>query len=385
MDKLLTETQERFRDEIASFAAEEVTPHVEEWERTKTFPDSAVRAAARRGLLGLVIPPEYGGRGLDHVSHGLFIREIARVCSGAALTFDAMTTVGVEPILFGGSDELKQQWLPRVARGELVAAFSITEPGAGSDAGNMEASAKFDGDGYVLSGHKTLCTNAGFADLYVVNAKTVDAAGKPVISAFVVENGTPGLTFGPPLEKLGLFGSVQAEIFLEDVRVPITQRIGNEGDGMRLAMRSLDSGRIGVAFQAVGTAEAALRAATAYVVERHAFGQALADFQGIQFQLADLEADLASASALAWQAAHLCDRGLPFSRDAAIAKLVATEACMRICSGALDLLGGHGYTRHHPLERCFRDAKGMQQYEGTSNVQRIVISRAALRAARATR
>lgn len=379
MDALLTGAQIAFRDEVREFAAQDVAPHVDEWEASRGFAHEAVRAAGERGLLGLVVPEEYGGRGADHVSHGLFIREVARVCSGAALTLDAATTVGVEPILFAGSDEMRQRWLPPIARGELVTAFSITEPEAGSDAANMTSTATRDGDSYVLSGRKTLCTNGGFADLYVINATTPDEGGRQVVSAFLVEADTPGLSFGEPLDKLGLFGSVQSEVFLDEVRVPADQLIGREGLGMRLAMQALDSGRIGVAFQAVGTAEAALAAATAYVRERQAFGRPLAELQGIQFQLADMAADLAAAQSLAWQAATLCDRGLPFSREAAIAKLVSTEACMRICSGCVDLLGGHGYTRHHALERYFRDAKGMQLYEGTSNIQRIVISRALLR------
>lgn len=231
MDALLTDEQRRFRDEVREFAAQDVAPHVEKWEADRGFAHEAVADAARRGLLGLVVPREYGGRGADHVSHGLFIREVARVCSGAALTLDAATTVGVEPILFGGSDELKQRWLPRIASGEVVTAFSITEPHAGSDAANMTSTATRDGDAYVLDGHKTLCTNGGFADLYVINAMTTDEGGRPVVSAFLVEAGTRGLDFGEPLDKLGLVGSVQSEVFLDEVRAPADQLIGAEGRG----------------------------------------------------------------------------------------------------------------------------------------------------------
>ncbi len=332
------------------------------------FPEEAVRAAAEAGLLGVLIPREYGGAGLDALAFALCIEELAQACASTSVIVDVHTSVGSEPILLFGTEEQKRQWLPRLASGELLGAFALTEPASGSDAASLKTSARRDGSGYVLNGTKVFITNIGRAGLYVVFARTGPDEKAAGVSAFLVPSDAPGVRVGQLFQKMGLHGSPTGELVLEDVEVPAENRLAAEGQGFTVAMRALDSGRIGISGQALGIAQAAVDESRALLAQR---GRQ----QGEDFLLADMATRLESARLLAYHAAWLCSRGRPFTRQASMAKLHCTDTAMQLALDALQLAGEDGTTAGSPFERHVRDAKALQIYEGSNQVQRIVIAR----------
>jgi alkylation response protein AidB-like acyl-CoA dehydrogenase len=367
LDLELAADHATFRDVVRELAQGVVQPLAAEVDRDHRFPDEAVKAAAEAGLLGVLIPREYGGAGLDALAFAICIEELAQACASSAVIIDVHTSVGSEPILLFGSEEQKRTWLPRLASGELLGAFALTEPSSGSDAASLKMSARRDGGGYVLSGTKVFITNIGRAGLYVVFARTgEDKTGG--ISAFLVPSDTPGVRVGQLFKKMGLHGSPTGELVLEDVQVPAENRLGAEGQGFTVAMRALDSGRIGISGQALGIAQAAVDESRALLAGR-------GRDQGDDFLLADMATRLESARLLAYHAAWLCSRQLPFTRQASMAKLHCTDTAMQLAVDALQLAGNEGTISGSPFERHLRDAKALQIYEGSNQVQRIVIAR----------
>jgi len=364
------------RDAVREFAASEVAPRAEEIDRSDEFPRDLVEKAAELDFLGIVIPETYGGAGLDHVCFALFVEEIAARSGSLAVILDVHTSVGSEPILFAGTEEQKRRFLPDMAAGRKLGAFALTEPDSGSDAASLKTSAVRDGNGWRLNGTKTFITNMGVADLYIVLARTnQEQRGARGVTAFIVENGADGLEFGRPMEKMGLHGSPTGEVILHDVFVPAENLLGDEGGGFKIAMRALDSGRIGISAQAIGLARGAMEVASGYVKERRQFGKAIAEQQAIQFMIADRFTEIEAARIMTLRAAAECDRGQAFTRLASMAKLFSTDMAMRATVDAVQLLGGYGYIKEFPVERYFRDAKATQIYEGTNQIQRIVIAR----------
>lgn len=349
-----------------------VRPLAADVDRNHRFPVEAVAGARERGLLGVLIPSDYGGGGLDHVAFVTCIEELARACASTAVIVDVHASVASEPLVLFGTEAQKRAWLPRLATGEALGAFALTEPGSGSDAAALETSARRVGAEWVLSGTKTFITNAGRAGLYIVFARSNDAPGARGVSAFLVPGDAPGVKPGRPFEKMGLNGSPTGELVLEEVRVPADALLHDEGRGFRVAMRALDSGRIGISGQALGIATAALQEAVACV---GADGPTAGDGQGARFVLADMQTSLTAARQLTYHAAARCAAGLTFTRDAAMAKLFSTDTAMTIAGDAVDLAGVAGGTEHLPCERHFRDAKALQIYEGSNQVQRVVIAR----------
>ena len=344
-----------------------VLPLAAEVDREHRFPDEAVSAAAEAGLMGVLIPSEYGGAGLDALAFAICIEELAQACASTSVIVDVHTSVGSEPILLFGTEDQKRKWLPRLASGELLGAFALTEPASGSDAASLKTSARRNGTGYVLNGTKIFITNIGHAGLYIVFARTGEekAAG---VSAFVVPSEAPGLRVGQVFKKMGLHGSPTGELVLEDVEVPPENRLGAEGQGFAIAMRALDSGRIGISGQALGIAQAAVDESRTLLRRR---GRE----QGDDFLLADMATRLESARLLAYHAAWLCSRDRPFTRQASMAKLHCTDTAMQLAIDAVQLAGEEGTITGAAFERHMRDAKALQIYEGSNQVQRIVIAR----------
>ena len=372
---MLTPEQQELRDTFRRFAEREIAPHAAEADERAEYPWKSFEAYRNSGFVRLGYPEEFGGEGADTVTYALLVEEMARVCASSAL-FVIISRLAMTPVLQFGSAELKQRFVPRVASGELQASYCLSEPDAGSDVANMSARAVRDGDRYVLRGTKAWITNAGISDLYVVFAKTDPDQGHRGMSAFVVERDTPGFTIGEPEVKMGIRGSPTCEISLDEVVVPAENRIGAEGQGFACAMGALDSSRPIIGVQALGIAQGALDAATQYVQQRRQFGQRIADFQGIQFMLADMATQVEAARLLLYEACELLDAGDPrVSKTASMAKLFASETAMRVTTDAVQLFGGAGYTRRFPVERMMRDAKITQIYEGTSQIQRVVIAR----------
>jgi alkylation response protein AidB-like acyl-CoA dehydrogenase len=372
----LSEEQQAIRDAVREFAQAEVGPRAAEIDRTSTFPSDLVEKAAAMDLMGIIIPEKYGGAGLDHVCFAVFIEEIAAESGTLAVILDVHTSVGSEPILFAGTEEQKQQFLPDLASGERLGAFALTEPEAGSDAGSLTTLAAREPGGWRLTGTKTFITNVGVASVYIVLARTGDAAsGARGVTAFIVEKGMDGLTFGEPMEKMGLHGSPTGELILDGVFVPNENLLGKENHGFRVAMMALDRGRIGISAQAIGLARGAMDKAVSYAAERRQFGKAITDQQGIQFLIADRYTEIEAARLLTLRAATACHRGESFNQLASMAKLMSTDIAMRATTDAVQLFGGYGYVKEYPAERYFRDAKATQIYEGTNQIQRMVIAR----------
>jgi alkylation response protein AidB-like acyl-CoA dehydrogenase len=392
-----------FRNAVRELAQGVALPFAAEVDRDHRFPEEAVKAAAEAGLMGVLIPREYGGAGLDALAFMLCIDELAQACASTSVIVDVHTSVGSEPILLFGTDEQKRRWLPRLASGELLGAFALTEPAAGSDAASLQTSARRHGDGYVLNGTKVFITNIGHAGLYVVFARTGREERAAGVSAFLVPADTPGVRVGQVFKKMGLNGSPTGELVLEDVVLPAANRLGAEGQGFTVAMRALDSGRIGISGQALGIGQAAVDEATAVLKERrdgrlgsphpavpaapptspHG-GEVKGDLptwwggqggQGDEFTLADMATRLETARLLAYYAAWQCTSGRPFTRSASIAKLHCTDTTMQLALDALQLAGEEGAVSGSPFERHVRDAKALQIYEGSNQVQRIVIAR----------
>ena len=345
-----------------------VRPHAVEVDRDHRFPDEAIDAAKAAGLLGLLIPREYGGAGLDAIAFAICIEELAQACASTSVIVDVHTSVGSEPILLFGSEEQKRRWLPSLATGELLGAFALTEPASGSDAASLTTSARRDGDRYVLNGTKVFITTIGRAGLYIVFARTGPDQRAAGVSAFVVPADAPGVRVGQLFKKMGLRGSPTGELVLEDVVVPAANLLAAEGQGFTVAMRALDSGRIGISGQALGIAQAAIDESRALLQERDRQ-------QGDEFLLADMATRLESARLLAYHAAWLCSRGRPFTREASMAKLHCTDTAMAIALDGVQLAGEEGTVGGSPFERHVRDAKALQIYEGSNQVQRIVIAR----------
>ncbi len=369
---LPTEEATALIDLVREIAERELLPLAAEAEATETFPRESFRVLGRAGLLGLPYPEEVGGGGQPYEVYLQVVEEIASVWAsvGVGVSVHALACFGLAT---SGTDEQRERWLPDMLAGDLLGAYCLSEAHAGSDPSAMRTRARRDGDDYVLDGAKAWTTHGGHADFYKVMART--SQERNGISCFLVPADTEGLSADPPERKMGLTGSATATMRFEEVRVPAERMLGNEGDGLKIALAGLDSGRLGIAAVAVGLGQAALDHAVAYAGEREQFGQKIIDFQGLAFLLADMEAAVQSARAMMLHAARLKDRGLPFSREASIAKLVATDAAMKVTTDAVQVLGGYGYTKDFPVERFMREAKVTQIFEGTNQIQRLVISR----------
>ena len=368
------------RDAVRDFAQSAVKPRAADVDRLHQFPAEAIDAACELDLMGILVPDEYGGAGLDHLAFTLAIEEIAAACASTAVIVDVHNSVAVEPILIFGTEEQKRRWLPTMASGELLGGFALTEPSSGSDAAALKTTARRYGDEWVLNGTKVFITNVGHAGMYTVFARTnPDEPRAAGVSCFLVRADTPGLKVGQVFKKMGLNGSPTGELVFEDVRVPAANLLHVEGRGFEVAMRALDAGRVGISGQAIGIARAAVEESIAYTKEREQFGQAISRFQGIAFMLADMATRVEAARLLAYDAAVRCDRGLPFTLQASMAKLACTDAAMEVAIDAVQLAGGYGYVSEYPFERHFRDAKALQIYEGANQIQRVVIARQLLR------
>jgi alkylation response protein AidB-like acyl-CoA dehydrogenase len=361
-----------FRDSVRELAQGIVRPLAAEVDRDHRFPDEAIKAAAAAGLLGVLIPREYGGAGLDAMAFVLCIEELAQACASTSVIVDVHTSVGSEPILLFGTEEQKRRWLPALASGQLLGAFALTEPGSGSDAASLKMTARRKSGEYVLNGTKTFITNVGRAGLYVVFARSGPEERAAGVSAFLVPGDAPGLRVGQLFNKMGLHGSPTGELVLEDVVVPVANRLAPEGEGFTVAMRALDSGRLGISGQALGIAQAAVDETRDVLVGRESA-------QGDEFSLTDMATRLESARLLAYHATWLCSAGRPFTRQASMAKLHCTDTAMQVALDALQVAGEEGAMSGSPFERHVRDAKALQIYEGSNQVQRIVIARDILR------
>ncbi len=376
MDFDASEHHRLLRQSVRDFARAEIAPHAQRWDKEERFPMELVPKLASMGLLGIRIPEEYGGSGMDTTAYAICVEEIARVDGSIALTVASHNGLGTGHVLAFGSEELKRRYLPKAATGEWLAAWALTEPGSGSDSAALRTSARRDGDGWVINGTKTFITQGSIGGFCVVLARTNPEAPKQRgITAFVVDHGTPGFTASKHLLKLGCRASDTAELTLEDVRVSDAQRVGEVDQGFSDTMRILDRGRISIAAMALGLGYGALDKATAYAKERKAFGKPIADFQAIQWMLADAKTELDAAALLTYRAAWIADQGRRHSQEAAMAKLFASEASTRACNAALQVHGGYGYVREFDVERHLRDAKLCEIGEGTSEVQRMVIAK----------
>ncbi|MBU8730630.1 acyl-CoA dehydrogenase [Cytobacillus oceanisediminis] len=374
MNLRFTEEQEMMRRMVRDFAQTEIAPFVEKMEQGE-FPREILRKMGELGLMGIPIPEKYGGSEMDFTSYIIAIHELSRVSATVGVILSVHTSVGTNPILYFGTEEQKQKYIPKLASGEYLGAFCLTEPSAGSDAGSLKSRAVKDGDHYVINGSKVFITNAGEADVYIVFASTNPELGSKGISAFIVEKDTPGLVFGKDEHKMGLHGSRTLLLTFEDMRVPSENLLGNEGEGFKIAMANLDAGRIGIASQALGIAEAAFEAAASYAKERVQFGKPIAAQQGVGFKLADMATSVEAAKLLIYRAADMRQRGIKCGLEASMAKLFASKTAVDVSTEAIQVFGGYGYTEDYPVERYFRDAKITEIYEGTSEIQRIVISK----------
>jgi acyl-CoA dehydrogenase len=374
MNLRFSEEQEMMRKMVRDFAENEIAPFIERMEKGE-FPREILRKMGELGLMGIPVPEKYGGAEMDFVSYIIAINEISRVSATVGVILSVHTSVGTNPILYFGSDEQKQRFLPKLASGEYLAAFCLTEAGSGSDAKNMKSRAVKKDDHYVINGSKMFITNGGEADVYIVFASTNPELGSNGISAFIVEKNSPGLVIGKDEHKMGLHGSRTVQLTFENMIVPVENLLGEEGEGFKIAMANLDVGRIGIAAQALGIAEAALEAAVGYAKERQQFGKPIAAQQAIGFKLADMATKVEAARLLLYRAADLRSQGMKCGLEASIAKLFASKTAMETAIEAIQVFGGYGYTEDYPVERYFRDAKVTEIYEGTSEIQRIVISK----------
>jgi alkylation response protein AidB-like acyl-CoA dehydrogenase len=370
----LTENQKMFRDMVRDFCKQEIAPIAQQMDEENGMPDSLVQKMAQNGFFGLTFPEEFGGLGVDTTTYALVVEELSKVSAGVSVMLTVHNSVGSYPVAMYGSDEARQEYLPRMAAGE-VAAFCITEPGAGSDAAALATTARRDGDQYVLNGGKIFVTNGARASFYVVMARTPGTTGHKDIHAFIVEKGAPGLTVAKKEDKMGLRASDTVAVDLEDVRIPAKNLLGNEGQGFKVAMSALDGGRIGIAFQALGIGFACLEESARYAMVREQFGKPIADQPVIAGKLADMGTELEAARLLGFHAAWLKDTGQPHTKQAAMAKVLATEAACRAADHAVQIHGGYGYCKEYPVERYYRDVRVTRIYEGTSEIQRLVIAR----------
>lgn len=371
----LTEEQEMLRKMVRNFAEKEVQPTAAERDEEERFDRDIFDKMAELGLTGIPWPEEYGGIGSDYVSYCIAVEELSRVCASTGVTLSAHLSLASWPIYKYGNEEQKKNFLARLATGKALGAYALSEPGAGSDVVSMKTTAKEDGNHYVLNGNKVWITNGGVADIYIVFAKTDSDAKHKGISAFIVEKGTEGFSFGKKEKKLGIRSSPTTELIFENCRIPKENMLGAEGEGFTIAMTTLDGGRNGIAAQALGIAQGALDAAVDYAKDREQFGKPIATNQGISFKLADMATEIEAARLLTYQAAWLESVGLPYGKASAMSKLFAGDAAMRTTVEAVQVFGGYGYTKDYPVERYMRDAKITQIYEGTNEIQRLVIGR----------
>ena len=370
----LTEEQLMIRSMVRDLARSEFAPKAMDRDKTKEFPSDNLAMLGELGLMGMMVPPEYGGSGADSVSYVLALAEVAYACASTAVVMSVHNSIVCESVLRYGSDAQKEKYLKRMAAGEMIGAFALTEPNAGSDPARQTTRAVFEGDSYVLNGTKRFTTTGKNAGIIIVTAKTDEQARHRGISAFLIEQGTPGLTVGRLEDKMGLRASDTVDLILEDCRIPAANRLGNEGDGFLIAMTGLDGGRIGIAAQSVGVATAAFDAAVQYSREREQFGQSISKFQGLRWMIADMATEIEAARLMMLSAAEMKDNGENYTLQASMAKLFASEMVNRITAKAVQIHGGYGFTKEYPVERYYRDARVFTIYEGTSEIQRVVIS-----------
>jgi butyryl-CoA dehydrogenase len=375
----LTEEQKLIRRAVRKFAEEVVEPRAAEIDETAEFNMDTAKKMAEEGFLGLIFPEEYGGSGLDTVCYSIATEELSRVCASTGLTFAAHISLGCYPVSAFGTEEQKKKYLTPLATGEKLGAFGLTEPNAGSDAGGTETRAVRDGDNYVLNGTKIYITNASVAEIYTVAASTDPGKGVKGISAFMVEKGTPGCSVGTKEKKLGVRGSDTSELVFEDCVIPAENLLGEENKGFPIFMQTLDGGRISIAAMALGIAQGAFEKSISYAKEREQFGRPIGDFQLVKAILADMATEIEAARHLTYNASRLKDKGVPYTKEAAMAKLYASEVAMKTTTKAVQIHGGAGYMKDYPVERYFRDAKLTEIGEGTSEIQKLVIAREVLK------
>ncbi len=371
----LTEEQNLIRETVRAFAEKELADGAKERDEEERFDrDLMFDKLAELGLTGIVFPEQYGGADADYISYAIAVEELSRVCASTGVTLSAHLSLGANPIWMFGTEEQKQKYLLPLAEGSKMGAFALTEPSAGSDAGGTRTTAVRDGDDWVLNGAKIFTTNGGGAEIYIVFARSDKEAQKHHgISAFIIEKDTPGFTFGKKESKMGIRASMTRELVFDNCRIPHKNLLGPEGEGFKVAMKTLDGGRIGIAAQALGIAQGAFDVAVDYAKERKQFDQIITRFQGVQFMLADMATQIEAARLLVYQAAYRASAGLSYSKESAMAKLHASETAMQVTTKAVQVLGGYGYTRDFPVERMMRDAKITEIYEGTNEIQRVVI------------
>lgn len=374
MDLGLTEEQSLLQRTVREFAETEVKPLAKELDETGHFPRENFCKAAELGLTGVAVPEQYGGAGMDHISYAITIEEISRVCASTGVILSVQNSLYCDPVLRFGTEEQKTKFLAPFARGEKIGCYALTEPQAGSNAAALRTKAVLKDDKYVINGTKAWITNGGAADAAIVYTNTQPEKGEKGITALIVEKGTPGFSVGKEEKKLGINATACCELSFTDCAVPVANRIGAEGEGYKVALSTLDGGRIGIASQATGIAQGAFDAALAYAKQRQAFGHPIADFQAIQFMLADMATEIDAARLLVRKAAWKEETGARFSMEASIAKLFASEMATRVAHKAIQIHGGNGYSREYPVERAYRDARITEIYEGTSEIQRLVIA-----------
>lgn len=374
MNFRLSEEHEMIRKMVRDFAQNEVAPTAAERDEEERFDMELFEKMAELGLTGIPWPEEYGGIGSDYLAYCIAVEELSRVCASTGVTLSAHTSLAGWPVYKFGTEEQKQKYLRPMAEGTKIGAYGLTEPGSGSDAGGMRTTAKLNGDHYILNGSKIFITNGGIAHIYIVFALT-DPEDKRSTTAFIVEKDFEGFSVGKKEKKLGIRSSPTTEIIFDDCKVPVENMLGKVGEGFKVAMMTLDGGRNGIAAQAVGIAQGALDAAVAYAKERKQFGKPIAENQGISFKLADMATSIEASRLLTYQAAWLESKGLPYGKESAMSKLMAGDTAMKVTTEAVQVFGGYGYTKDYPVERFMRDAKITQIYEGTQEIQRLVISR----------
>ncbi|EYE89563.1 acyl-CoA dehydrogenase [Fervidicella metallireducens AeB] len=374
MEFALTKEQELVKQMLQEFVENEVRPLAAEIDETEEFPMETVKKMARYGMMGLPFPKEYGGAGGDYISYIMAVEELGKACASTSVILSAHVSLACTPIYMFGTEEQKKKYLPDLLSGRKVGAFGLTEPNAGTDAAGQQTVAKLEGDYYILNGSKVFITNGGAADVFVVFAMTDRSKGTRGISAFIVEKEFEGFSIGKKEDKMGIRASSTTELIFKDCKVPKENLLGKEGKGFSIAMATLDGGRIGIAAQALGIAEGALDEAVKYMKERKQFGKQIATFQGLQWYVAEMATRVEAAKQLVYKAAWKKQNGLPYSVDAAMAKLFASETAMEVTTKVVQIFGGYGYTRDYPVERMMRDAKITEIYEGTSEVQKMVIA-----------
>ncbi len=379
MDFQLTDEQLQLRKSVREFAEREILPHVMEWDEASHFPLETVKELGRLGLMGIIFPAEYGGAGMGYIEYVTAIEELSRVDGSIGIIIAAHTSLCANHIFIAGTEEQRRRYVPKLATGEFIGAWGLTEPGSGSDAGSARMTARRQGDGWVLNGTKTFCTNGHYADVVVVIAVTDKAAHTHGLSAFIVEKGTKGFRPGKKENKLGLRASDTAEMIFEDCAIPAQNLLGKEGDGFIDAMRVLDGGRISIAALGLGMAQGAFESAVKYSKQRKQFGKAISEFQAIQWKLADMATEIDAARLLTWRAAALKDAGMKSTQESSMAKLYTSEVAVRCANEAVQIHGGYGFVKDYPAEKFYRDVKLCTIGEGTSEIQRMVIARQLLR------